>query len=414
MPTPQQRISEYVLQERIGRGAFGEVWKATHHVWADQVVAIKIPTDPQYIRNIQREGAAIHGLMHPCIVRAMGFDPYADPPYLVMEYVPGNSLRPLIEQRALSIGDTVAVMRQILRALDHAHGKNVVHRDIKPENVLVHERAATQGYSVEGLVKLTDFGLGKVAKISAESMNYSSLMSADEARDIAGTLDYMSPEQRLGGDVDQRADLYACGVVLYELLTGERPAGTDLPSEINPAAPPLLDEAFRKSYARLDKRFGSAADFLTLLDRFDSSHGATPPPLHSTRTTAQLPRTLQHSGGSVLISSTAWSRIFADLEAGRKIQAIKMLRDNVPHISLATAKEIVEHPANFSARGVGAFALTACPGCRARLVPGDQFCMQCGRQVVEKVRRCRICGAYPSLSDEFCSFCGQALAAEMA
>ena len=96
MPTPNQRVSEYILVEKIGGGTFGEVWKAHHHVWTDQLVAIKIPTDPQYVKNLQREGAAIHGLQHPNIVRAMGFDPYADPPYLVMEYVPGPSLRPVI------------------------------------------------------------------------------------------------------------------------------------------------------------------------------------------------------------------------------------------------------------------------------------------------------------------------------
>src|SRR2546423_3967481 len=121
MPTPNQRISEYVLVEKIGGGTFGEVWKAHHHVWTDQLVAIKIPTDGQYVRNLQREGAAIHGLLHANIVRAMGFDPYADPAYLTMEYVPGTSLRPLIAQKKLSIPDAVAVMRQVLTGLAHAH-----------------------------------------------------------------------------------------------------------------------------------------------------------------------------------------------------------------------------------------------------------------------------------------------------
>src|SRR3954447_15043326 len=109
MPQPNQRISEYLLDEPIGRGAFGEVWRAHHHVWADQFVAIKIPTDAQYLRNLQREGVAIHGLVHPNIVRAIGFDPYADPPYLTTEYVPGTSLRPLVKRRALLPADVVAV-----------------------------------------------------------------------------------------------------------------------------------------------------------------------------------------------------------------------------------------------------------------------------------------------------------------
>src|SRR5215475_8895762 len=120
MPTQGQRISEYLLDARLGGGTFGEVWRARHHVWIDQLVAIKIPTDVQFVRALQREGVAIHGLMHPNIVRAIGFDPYADPPYLTMEYVPGTSLRSLIQKKSLSIADAVAVMRQVLTGLAHA------------------------------------------------------------------------------------------------------------------------------------------------------------------------------------------------------------------------------------------------------------------------------------------------------
>src|SRR4029079_17653617 len=138
MPSPNQRISEYVLLEKIGGGTFGEVWKAQHHVWHDQLVAIKIPTDPQYVRNLQHEGAAIHGLHHTNIVRAIGFDPYADPPYLTMEYVPGTSLRTLISRGKLEAKDAIAIMKSVLAGLSHAHAKGVIHRDVKPENILIH------------------------------------------------------------------------------------------------------------------------------------------------------------------------------------------------------------------------------------------------------------------------------------
>src|SRR5438552_12947122 len=127
MPSANQRISEYVLDERIGAGTFGEVWRARHHVWGDQLVAIKIPTDPQYVRTLQREGAAIHGLQHPNIVRAIGFDPYNDPPYLTMEYEPGTSLRSLISQKKLSIAASIAVMKQVLSGLAYAHKNGIVH-----------------------------------------------------------------------------------------------------------------------------------------------------------------------------------------------------------------------------------------------------------------------------------------------
>jgi serine/threonine protein kinase len=262
MAQADQRISEYVLEVKLGGGAFGEVWRAHHHVWADQLVAIKIPTDPDYVRNLQREGAAIHGLVHPNIVRAIGFDPYASPPYLAMEYVPGTSLRPLIAQRQLKVPDAVAVMRQILGALGYAHSQGLIHRDVKPENILVHERALKDGFATPGVVKVADFGLGKAKKgMEATSIAYSQSISSAGDREIAGTLDYMAPEQRGGADPDGRGDLYACGVILYEMLTGERPAGTDLPSALNPSVPKYLDEVFRRSYARLDKRYASAEEF---------------------------------------------------------------------------------------------------------------------------------------------------------
>jgi serine/threonine-protein kinase len=290
MPQPGQRVGEYVLDARIGGGTFGEVWRARHHVWTDQFVAVKIPTDPQYLRNLQGEGAAIHGLVHPNIVRAIGFDPYAELPYLTMEYVPGTSLRPFIEKKSLATGQVVSILRQILAGLKCAHAHNVIHRDIKPENILIHERAAREGYDAEGVVKITDFGLGKAANFAAGSIAYSSSLNSPAAKDIAGTLEYMAPEQR-GGQAEARSDLYACGVLLYEMLTGERPAGTDVPSDLNRAVPKYLDDVFRRSYARLDKRFASADEFLAALPAAPKTAvPRTPPPLPRAAGPANCPK----------------------------------------------------------------------------------------------------------------------------
>jgi serine/threonine-protein kinase len=347
MANINQRVGEYVLVDKINSGAFGEVWRAHHHVWADQLVAVKIPTDPQFLRNLQREGVAIHGLVHPNIVRAIGFDPYAAVPYLTMEYVPGTSLRPLIQKRNLSIPDAVAIMRQVLQGLSYAHKQNLVHRDVKPENILVHERAFQEGFGSQGVVKVTDFGLGKAINAAAMgSIAYSQSIDTPSGREIAGTLDYMAPEQRAGAEVDPRADLYACGVVLYELLTGERPAGTDLPSEMNRAVPRALDEAFRRSYARLDKRYASADEFLAALQP------GIPP---------RLPE--------------------------------RVAPPPVPTFS----------PVAPSA------GKAQCPHCHNPVDGDDQFCMACGVQLVENVRRCPQCGAYPDASDQYCIFCGQTL-----
>jgi len=356
MPLANQRISEYVLEERIGGGTFGEVWRARHHVWTDQLVAIKIPTNDQYIRNLQREGTAIHGLNHPNIVHAIGFDPYADPPYLVMEYVPGTSLRPLIQDRKLSPSDAVAILRQVLAGLGYAHKQGLIHRDIKPENILVHQRSQTDGYSAEGVVKVTDFGLGKAATIAAgESIALSASLAPEDAKRIAGTLDYMAPEQRGGGAIDARADLYACGVILYEMLTGERPAGTELPSDLNKNSPRYLDDVFRRSYARLEKRYASADEFMANLAA--PGLALNPPPLPP-----PLP----------------WARP----DGAAPPLRVELTRN--------------------------------CPSCRRPVGQNDQFCMHCGVQLVEWVLRCPQCGAYPDPSDRFCIFCGTAVSPQVA
>ena len=348
MPQAGQRVGEYILDDPIGAGAFGEVWRAHHHVWVDQFVAVKIPTATDYLRELQREGVAIHGLVHANIVRAIGFDPYADPPYLTMEYVPGTSLRPLIRERAITTIDAVSILRQVLAGLKYAHSQGLVHRDIKPENILVHQRAKTDGYHAEGVVKVTDFGLGKAAKaVETQSIVYSASLNSKQARDIAGSLDYMAPEQRSGGSIDGRADLYACGVVLYELLTGERPAGTDLPSDLNKSVPRQLDEVFRRSYARLEKRFASADEMISALS---AASAPAPPPLPVTT----LPRVLPGEGP--MPGSTV-----------------------------------------------------RCPSCRKEVDRLDQFCMHCGVQLVAQVRRCAKCGAYPDATDQYCIFCGETL-----
>jgi serine/threonine protein kinase len=277
MPEPGKRISEYLLESRLGSGTFGEVWKACHHVWSDKRVAIKIPKDPQYIRDLQREGLAVRGLEHPNLCQAKGFDPYADPPYLVMEYVPGQSLRQLILSRALSVDDSVSILRQILIGLDYAHQKNVIHRDLKPENVLIHEQALSVGYQTPGMVKITDFGFGKRTTVSNQSVVYSLSLDPQQAQKVVGTFDYMSPEQRRGEPLDARTDLYSCGIMLFEMLTGERPSGTEMPSDLRADVPVWIDEVFRRSYTRLDRRFNSAAEMLCALQTTTGTRGVAHP-----------------------------------------------------------------------------------------------------------------------------------------
>jgi len=338
------RISNYILTSPIGSGSFGEVWKAQHHVFAE-TVAIKVPTDPQYVRNLQREGVTVHGLRHPNIVRVIDLDPYADPPYLVMEYVDGVSLRQIIERHpsGLPVDAVLPILEGILRALKRAHEADVIHRDIKPENVLVAGGQDLKGMNPER-VKVTDFGLGRVGRDTCVSMMQSGSMVTDEGRSISGTIAYMAPEQRDGRDVDARCDLYACGVVLFEMLTGERPQGTDLPGDLRAGIPPAVDEIFRQCYTRLDRRYGSAEEVLRALEKARSEPaGPIAPPPPPPRTPPQA----------------------------------------------ASGRE--------------------CPMCRTRGEPGDYFCIACGHQLVTSVPRCPSCHAFVQRSDNFCIFCGTKL-----
>jgi serine/threonine protein kinase len=267
MVVKEQQVGEYLLEEEIGRGTFGQVWRARHHAWSDQVVAVKIPTDPRYIADLQREGWAVHNLGHPNIVRAINFGPFADPPYFVMEYVPGESLRGVLRRRTrLEPSVALSIIMPVLRGLAHAHKNGFIHRDIKPENILIRKDAWDEkegaGFDAAG-VKITDFGLGHKAKSSDGSIVFTD--DLQEKGNSVGTPRYMAPEQAEGGEIDGRADLYSCGVVLFEMLTGQLPVGTELPSQLRPEVPKFLDEAFQRSYARLGNRFPSADEFLSFL-----------------------------------------------------------------------------------------------------------------------------------------------------
>ncbi len=254
-----QRVGEYVLEELVGQDAYAQEWRAHHHMWSDQEAMVKIPTDPQYVSSLQQEGIRVHRLMHPNIVRPLGFDPKAEPPYLITEYVKGESLRAWIAGKRLTVNQSVNILRQVLEALQFGHEHQVVHGDIKPENILLATAGAENNFAAIGSVKVTDFGVGLAA---AATLAHD---VAARAQPQGSSLAYVAPEQRDGAAPDVKSDIYAVGIVLFEMLTGERPSGAELPSELDPQVPAWLDDVFRKSYARRERRFESARAFLDAL-----------------------------------------------------------------------------------------------------------------------------------------------------
>jgi len=199
----------YRLEARIGTGGMSSVYRALDET-LERPVAIKlmnreIATDSDQLERFRREARAVAQLSHPHIVGVIDYGEDQGRPYIVLEYVEGETLKERIRRNGeLDVSEAVAYAIEIARALGCAHAHHIVHRDVKPQNVLIDE---------EGSAKVTDFGI-------ARSLDDDGL-TADGR--VLGTTDYVSPEQALGHDVTGQSDLYSLGIVLYEMLTGGVP-----------------------------------------------------------------------------------------------------------------------------------------------------------------------------------------------
>src|SRR6188508_612068 len=199
----------YRLDAQVGAGGMSTVYRAFDST-LERRVAIKlmhrdIAADSDQLERFRREARAVAQLSHPHIVGVIDAGEEDGRPYIVFEYVEGETLKDRIRRLGrLPVDEAIAYAIEIARALSAAHARGIVHRDVKPQNVLVDE---------EGSAKVTDFGI-------ARSMDDSGLTA--EGR-VLGTTDYVSPEQALGHDVNGQSDIYSLGIVLYEMLTGEVP-----------------------------------------------------------------------------------------------------------------------------------------------------------------------------------------------
>ncbi len=224
------KFPQLEILELIGKGGMGAVYKARQKQ-LDRIVALKIlppdiGSDPAFAERFAREAKALAKLNHPNIVTLYEFGEASGQFYFLMEFVDGVNLRQLLQNRPVSAREALAIVPQICDALQFAHDQGIVHRDIKPENILLDRR---------GRVKVADFGLAKIIgndgradlPVSLGDKAAQQHRPANELTDagkIMGTPNYMSPEQKENpGDVDHRADIYALGVVFYQMLTGELP-----------------------------------------------------------------------------------------------------------------------------------------------------------------------------------------------
>lgn len=267
-------IKGYQLLKRVGRGAMGAVYLARQESLGREV-AIKVlavlGVDALWVMDrFHREARAIARLKHPNIVPIYDFgETDGGLPYYAMEYVEGNTLADVIGRREpLPVSLGLGLVRQICGALEYAHAVGIVHRDIKPANILLDPL---------GNAKVADFGL---ARLLNEEENMSRTMPGV----IMGTPNYMAPEQaKDSGQADHRADLYSVGVVLYEMLTGELPAGSfKLPSQKNPSLDAQLDKITQRALEpRREERYQSAsamrADLEEVIDRLTHTRDARLP-----------------------------------------------------------------------------------------------------------------------------------------
>jgi len=211
------QLGPYGILEPIGQGGMGQVYKARDSR-LDRTVAIKVAHE-QFSERFDREARAVAALNHPniCTVHDVG------PNYLVMELVEGPTLAEHLKAGSIPVEEALRIARQIADALEAAHEKEIVHRDLKPANVKVKP---------DGTVKVLDFGLAKIGSSSTSADQLPTMGGgATQTGMILGTAGYMSPEQARGQGADHRADIWAFGVILYEMLTGERLFDGETPSD---------------------------------------------------------------------------------------------------------------------------------------------------------------------------------------
>jgi protein kinase-like protein len=253
---PPAKIGKYEILGELSRGGMGIVYKAYQRE-LDRHVALKVVNPdlaefPEFIERFFREAKALARLNHPHIVQVYDADRDGKHVYLVMELVEGKSLRAMMKAGRIAPAEVLRLGAQICDALEAAHAQGIVHRDIKPDNVLVTTR---------GEVKVADFGLAVLFTQSADTPRLT------QSNAILGTFDYMAPEQRQAtANVDHRADLFALGVVLYELLTGKLPVGRfEAPSRIAGTSIAIDEAVFKALEGDPEKRWARARQIRDVL-----------------------------------------------------------------------------------------------------------------------------------------------------
>jgi hypothetical protein len=283
------RLGAYVIDQLLGSGGMGEVWRARdERLGRDVAVKVLLPyfsNDAERVRRFLQEARAASALNHSNVLTVYDVGEYGGSPYLVTECLEGEALRARLAVRRLSVDEALDVGLQLSRGLAAAHARGIVHRDLKPENVFL---------SRDGRVKILDFGLAKLHDAAALGTETDETRSHTRHGVILGTVGYMAPEQSLGAEVDARADVFAVGALMYEMLAGRRafqgvgpyetlnavltkepPEISTINSEVTPALSTIVHRCLAKSAS---DRFTSAADLTPALEAVARERQLPPPP----------------------------------------------------------------------------------------------------------------------------------------
>jgi eukaryotic-like serine/threonine-protein kinase len=272
----------YRITELLGEGGVGVVYKATD-LQSGREVAVKFlvleQTDDPKVQELrqryfEREITLLSQIRHPAIVTVLdsGFTPLGLP-YCVMEYIDGKTLAHIINKEgALIVGRAFRILQSLCSALECIHRHGAIHRDLKPENIMIVENDGREE------IKLLDFGVAKMLEVSDQALFPTPSLQVSHAGAIMGTADYLAPEQWSDGELDQRTDIYALGLIAFEMLTRQHPFRSNSvvqsmamhldtepppPSSINEKVPIMLDEVILRSISKnKSDRQSSAVEFL--------------------------------------------------------------------------------------------------------------------------------------------------------
>jgi serine/threonine protein kinase len=391
-----ESLGHYEILDLVGEGGMARVYRAKQ-TRLDRVVAVKVlppqfASDRDFVERFQQEARAMAQLAHANIVTVHDAGSARGRLYIVMEYLNGGNLKQRMMAKPLDLNEVLLVVRQMGDALQYAHEHQIIHRDVKPMNVLLDNQTPVDPHDsrlppIQRTV-LSDFGIAKVMQAS---------LTLTRVGAGVGTPEYMSPEQCQGVPIDSRADIYALGCLLYEMLTGQTPFVADnytalahahvyeqppAPMTRNPRISPAVQAVVLRALAKNPaERFQSAREMVNSFQQAVAEQAPLPsaPPVGAAWTSVRCPR------------------------CGSQNQPIQTYCSSCGLALAGTPRAAPQYPVGAADQA----HMVACPKCQTLNAPINRFCTLCGGSL--SVRICASCGTSHPIGMNYCTRCGRPL-----